>query len=482
MYKGCRILLTGIVFLSVACGFSQEKQSKKSAEIILLHVNDMHAKIDNLAKVAFLADSLRKDHPNVFLVAAGDNFTGNPLVDMVAEKGYPMIDVMNDCGFNASALGNHEFDMGQEFLHNRLIQARFPFICSNLDASAAILGPVKPYVVLGTAAGDSIALLGLIQLDDNGLPSSIPSHMTGISFVNGLARAKDYGWLKKRYGNLIALSHLGVEDDARLADSLPLLDLIIGGHSHTLLEKPRMENGVMIVQAGFNLRYVGKTTLLISHGHITDRHDEVIPLETLKHEKTTTRSLIDHYNNNKEFDQVVVVAEKPIEGLGELGSMMTDAITSQMKVDFAFQNRGGIRLLSLPDGEITLRDIYKLDPFNNQVVLFTMKAEEIKSLICYGYGHEKEIDIQLSGMTYQLTDDGKKHCAEVKMFDNAGKPLDPKREYSVAMNSYMASTYKFDHTDPGTITRFSTTDLLLKFLRESKKVNYHGVKRATVVQ
>ena len=481
MLKRYILLLTGIFFLHVPSGFPQESGSKKLTEVILLHTNDMHAKIDNMAKLAYLADSLRKLHPNVFLVAAGDNFTGNPVVDMVPDKGYPMIDLMNRCRFDVSAIGNHEFDMGQDFLHKRFLQASFPFICCNLDASASKLGPVKAYLVLGTKSGDSIALLGLIQLDDNGLPSSIPTHMTSISFVKGWTKAKEYTWLKKHYGNLIALSHLGVEDDARLADSIPQFDLIIGGHSHTLLEKPRMENGVMIVQAGSGLKYVGKTTLHLSHGKIVDRSDEVIPFDLLKKENDGVRAIIDQYNNNKELEKVVGIAETQIEGKDELGSLMTDAITSQIKVDFAFQNKGGIRINSIPEGNITLRDVYKLDPFNNQVVLYSMKAEEIKSLICYGYQHEQDIDLQVSGMTYKITLDGQQHCSKVEMFDKSGHPLDPAKEYGVAMNGYMASTYKFNHADPGTTTVFTTSDVLIQYLRAVKKVNYKGIKRAVVV-
>jgi 5'-nucleotidase / UDP-sugar diphosphatase len=480
MYKRNATVVLVVFFLFSAIGYTQESLQKKPVEIILLHANDMHAKIDNMAKLAYLADSLRMIHPNVFLVAAGDNFTGNPVVDMVPDKGFPMIDLMNLCGFNVSAMGNHEFDMGLALLNKRFEQARFPFICCNLDASASIMRQPRPYMVLGTTTGDSIALLGLIQLDDNGLPSAIPSHMTGITFVDGLTKAREYTWLKKHYGNLIALSHLGVEDDERLADSVPQFDVIVGGHSHTLLDKPLMENGVMIVQAGSGLRYIGKMTLLIDNGHIVDRKGELIAMESLKPEKAEIRTLIDQYNKNPDFDKVLGVAVNPIEGLDELGSLMTDAITDLLKIDFAFQNKGGIRSMSVAKGNITLRDIYRLDPFNNQVILYTMKGNEIKSLICYGYQHEKTIDLQVSGMSYQITDDGTNHCAGVEMFDKSGNPIDPAREYSVAMNSYMASTYKFDHTDPGTTTTFTTTDALINYIRRLEKVNYSGVLRATI--
>jgi 2',3'-cyclic-nucleotide 2'-phosphodiesterase (5'-nucleotidase family) len=230
------------------------------------------------------------------------------------------------------------------------------------------------------------------------------------------------------------------------------------------------------------MKHVGKTTLLVQDGKILTRNDEVIPFTALTGEEQKVRSLIDIYNNNQEFNKVVGAAEKPVEGEDQLGSLMADAITSQLGIDFAFQNRGGIRIPSLAQGPITLKDVYKLDPFNNQVVIFSLKTEEISSLICYGYQHEKQIDLQVSGMTYRLTDDGTKKCAKVEMFDKKGKPLVPGFEYSVAMSNYMAYTYKFDHKDPGTLTSITTAEALIRYLGVSGKINYQGVKRATVSQ
>jgi 2',3'-cyclic-nucleotide 2'-phosphodiesterase (5'-nucleotidase family) len=161
---------------------------------------------------------------------------------------------------------------------------------------------------------------------------------------------------------------------------------------------------------------------------------------------------------------------------------MTDAVRNQLQVDFAFQNRGGIRLPSLSQGAISLKEIYKLDPFNNQVVIYTMSLEEIRSLICYGYQHEKQIDLQVSGMTYRVTGDSTWNCRKVEMYDITGNPLDPSMEYSVAMNSYMAYTYKFDHKDPGTVSTLTTAETLVNYLRMKESINYKGVKRASVVE
>ena len=477
MNKRYFTFLAGLFFFLSVLGFSQGKQT----EIIILHTNDMHSKIDNMAKLAYLADSLRQSHPFVFLVSAGDNFTGNPVVDMIPDKGYPMIDLMNRCGFNASALGNHEFDMGQPFLKTRMLQAKFPFICCNMDGTGSEIGQLRPYTILHAGNDITIALLGLIQLDDNGLPSAHPSNMKDIKFVNGLSKAREYTWLKKQYGILIALSHLGIDDDVRLADSVPQFDVIIGGHSHTLLGEPRFAHDVMIVQTGANLKYVGKITLMVEEGKVVSRNDEVVQFTALKNEDRGVRALLDLYNNNQEFDRIVGISEKPAEGEDELGSMMTDAITNQLKVDFAFQNRGGIRVSSLAAGAITLKDIYKLDPFNNQIVIFSMKIDEIKSLICYGYEHEKGIDLQVSGMTYELTDDGTGKCTKVEMYDKSGKLLDPKTEYAVAMNNYMAYTYKFNHKDPGTLSTLTTAEAMVRYLGLVGKINYSGVKRATII-
>ena len=352
-------VLAGMFLLLSLSGFSQGKQT----EIIILHTNDMHSKIDNMAKLAYLADSLRKTHLFVFLVSAGDNFTGNPVVDMVPDKGYPMIDLMNRCGFGVSALGNHEFDMGQTLLKKRMLQAKFPFICCNIDGTDAVIGQLRPYTILHAGTDISIAVLGIIQLDDNGLPSAHPSNMKDVKFVNGLSRAREFAWLKKEYGILIGLSHLGVDDDIRLADSMPQFDEIIGGHSHTLLSQPRYANGVMIVQAEAHMKYVGKTTLKVEEGKIVSKNDEVILFSALKNEDRGVRALIDMYNNNQAFDKVVGNAEKPLEGVDELGSLMTDAITSQLQVDFAFQNKGGIRISSLSQGGNHLKGCLQTRPF-----------------------------------------------------------------------------------------------------------------------
>lgn len=455
------------------------KKCKGSFEVIILHTNDMHSKIDNMGKLAYLADSLRKIHSHLFLFSAGDNFTGNPIVDMYPEIGYPMIDLMNRVGFNLSALGNHEFDMGQEAQNKRRKEARFPFISANVNTTNSILNKPSPYFLL--EVGDcKIPVLGLIQVSENGYPDSHPSRLAGLTFDDPLERAASYMKLKKKYGMLIALTHLGVEGDVPLAQKYPQIDVIIGGHSHTVMDKPLMENGVMIVQTGSQLRSVGKTTLQITDGRITGRKYELIALSSIKGTKPEIQQLIDKYNDNEEMNKVIALAESPFTNQEELGCLMTDAITTQFKVDFAFQNSGGIRIPNLPKGNILYKDIFRLDPFGNQVVTYTMTLPEIKSLILNAYNRNKEPDLMVSGMKYTAVTNSEGVCTDLIMTAYDGTPFNPAKKYTVGMNSYIGATYTFDHADPGKTNYDTTAQTLINFLLEKKSVNYEGTKRIEI--
>lgn len=468
-----------LLFAAVTPIKIQAQKSNRNAEVIILHVNDMHSKIDNFGKLAYLFDSLKASHPYVFLVAAGDNFTGNPIVDMYPDKGYPMIDLMNMVGFNLTAIGNHEFDMGQTLQNKRRKQANFQFISANIDASNAEVKQPKPYQIL-KAGKIKIPVVSAIQLGENGKPDSHPSRLEGIKFVPAMEKLQEYMWLKDKYGILIGLTHLGVEIDEPLAEKYPQFDLIIGGHSHTVISKPMIVNNVLIAQAGSGLKYVGKVTLKISDGKITERKSELIAMSSLLKSKPEVQSVIDKYNSNEEMNQVVGIAETPFANEDELGCMMTDAITARFGVDFAFQNGGGIRISSLPAGNIYLKDIFRLDPFGNQVVTYKMSVPEIISLIKNAYNREKTIDLQASGMTYIAVIDTDGNCIDVEIKDKNGNQLDPSKTYTVGLNSYISASYKFDHADPGETNYNTSAQTLLDYLKDVKAVNYSGVKRVSV--
>lgn len=476
MKKLIYLLLTAILLLAIKPVFAQ-KSGGFITEVIILHLNDMHAKTEGFARLKYLADSLKRNHPHVFIVAAGDNFTGNPYIDMVADKGYPMIDLMNQAGFTLSCFGNHEFDLGQEFLEKRIEQAKFPFICANINTGSSGLKQPQAYFLLKSGTLE-IPILGLIEINDNGIPDTHPSKVKGISFTDPLKTTGEYIDLKKKYGFLIALSHLGVETDEKLADEYPQFDVIIGGHSHTILKMPVVKNGVLIVQAGSYQRFIGKLTLVIEGRSIIEKSDTLIAIESLRGADQTIQALLTSYENNPEFEKVAGIATANIPGKQNLGALVTDAVAWAAKTDFAFQNKGGIRIQSLPEGEIKVKDIYRLDPFGNQVVIYKMKGSEIGTLIMNSYKKERDIDLVPSGMTYTITKGKNRKGPELKMLDRSGKPIDPDKTYTVALNSYISAAYTFDHRDEGTTLELTTEDCLIRFLGYRHKVKYKDTERA----
>jgi 2',3'-cyclic-nucleotide 2'-phosphodiesterase (5'-nucleotidase family) len=256
--------------------------------------------------------------------------------------------------------------------------------------------------------------------------------------------------------------------------------VIIGGHSHTILKKPVIENGVLIVQAGSYQRFIGKLTLVFKGDHVVEKSDTLIAMESLKSSDRVLEKLAGSYNNNPEFEKTAGNAVVAINSKEDLGALMTDAVTWAVKTDFAFQNKGGIRIQNLHEGDIKLKDIYRLDPFGNQVVIYKMSGKEIGSLILNSYKKERAIDLIPSGMNYIIKKGENGRSAEVSMLDRSGKPLDPDKTYTVALNSYISAAYSFGHSDGGTTMDLTTEECLVRYLGNKHKVRYKDTNRSKI--
>lgn len=454
------------------------KAGNDTTRIVVLSVNDMHAKIDNFPRFKSLVDSIRSVHPYVLLLSAGDNFTGNPVVDQYPEKGYPIIEMMKLSGFNASALGNHEFDYGQEVLAARLSQAGFPFLVANISYTGTRPLDTKPYTIIRLDNGLKAGILGVIQTNEAGLPDTHPSKMEGIKFGRGLEVAQEYKWLADSCDLLIGLSHLGFETDVELAEKMGEFDLIVGGHTHTLVANPREYNGVMVMQGGSGLRYVTMTSLFFVDGKITGKEAKILKVDNHTGIDQELNSLLEVYNDNKELKEVIGTALNDITGNNELGSLMTDAMAAVEPIEIAFQNNGGIRIDRLPKGEISIKDVYKLDPFGNEIILFQMNTKEIKSLIINSYNRNKEIDLQVSGLNYTVITGKDGNARKVILSHADGTKFKKRKRINVGISSYIASSYTFDHSDEGRSLYIITAQSLINYIKSRKQVDYQGVVRA----
>ena len=268
------------MMLLCAAFLMPQAASMYAQELVILHTNDTHSHIDpvksgpeaglgGVIERAAYIDSVRSavGRRNLLLVDAGDFSQGTSYFTIL--KGDIEVELLNEMGYDAVTLGNHEFDNGPEDLARRLKMAKFRVVCANYDFSGSGLDRyVKPYTIV-RRAGKKIGIIGLLVDVTKVVDRSVAEKLR---YLDPVAVTNRYSGLLKEKGCdlVIVLSHLGMEKsdftDIQLARSCRNVDLIIGGHSHTFLEEPVCVedadgNDVMIVTDGCWGLYVGKLEL-----------------------------------------------------------------------------------------------------------------------------------------------------------------------------------------------------------------------------
>lgn len=468
--------------------YTGDTQTGKGAvnerQAVIFAVNDMHAAIDNFPKLAFIVDSLKTIYPDMLLVAAGDNQTGNPVNDQYPEKGWPVIDLMNAVGFSLSAVGNHEFDTGPEGFASLTGKANFSFICANVTPGGQHTPKISPYRIFTLPNGLKLAFLGLLQLGQNGIPDSHPDNVRNFTFRSPYEVAPEYLWLKDSSDIFVALTHIGFEEDVKLAETMPAgIDLIIGGHSHTRVEKEQIHNGIMIIQAENKLKYGTLTRLTVSSDGTMQRTMQLIDIRNSKKEKPEIRAIVDKYNDNPVLNAVIATASDDFSSYEELGYLMADAQREAAGADIALMNPGGVRIDRLEKGPVTIKNVYQLDPFGNELVATKLTGAEINALMKAAWPVDDKSPLYPSGITIEVKVDAAGNPEQFIILTNDGAPLVKDRVYTVAMNNYMTQVYSYQHADPGQSLFYTTAEALIRHLRKAGTLrSYRGEKRVTVIK
>ena len=473
-----KILLYPVAALFLVCGAcgrsGHAALDKRQGydTLVIVSTNDIHARIDNMPKLAAYIQSQRDSFSRVLLLSAGDLFSGSPVVDQYAERGFPVIDLMNRMDYAAHTIGNHEFDYGQQALKDRIAQAAFPFLCANADFSGTVLNAaVQPYII-ATVGGLKVAVLGLLQLEAHGRPSTLLENVERVKFSDGLAVAARYASLRDSGHVFVVLSHLGAADDVRLALQFPQADVIVGGHSHTTLPVGIDTNNVLITQTGAYLKHIGKTTLVLKDGRVVSKKSVLVPTASLTAVDTAVQALVETYKNNPLMKRVVGYTTADVTGKNALGNFITDALATENHCDIAFVNNGGIRVPIIPKGNITFEQVYELDPFSNQMMIYTLSLDEIKDFLKQAYNREKKTELQISGAQYTIVRDATDttKAVEVLLVDSAGHPLDARKSYKVGMSTYVASTFMplITYRDEGKRITTTTAEILIQYLSRRK--------------
>ena len=451
---------TFIVLLVMLAGLTTAAQQRR--ELHILSANDMHAAIDKFPRLGYIADSLRALYPDLLILSGGDNRSGDPINDMFEVPAYPMVALMNQVGFHATVVGNHEFDSNQYGLARLIDLSTFPTLCANMEPDPKFKMHVKPYQLFD-CGGIRVGVLGITALGSMGTPESHPARMTDIKFMDPLETIKKYEFLRGQCDVVLLLSHLGYNDDVKFSAELPWVDIIVGGHSHTQLEGGELHNGILITQNMKSLPNVTHSTLVLEGSKIVEKKAERIAVAGKGEVNKTLAALLSYFEDNPVFKRVLAVAETPFTCQEELGCMVCDAYIGETGADLSYQNAGGVRIESHEAGNMTVGDVMKMDPFQNDAIELNVTGKELAEMLISCYDNDKQRFPFVGGMTAEYTvDPATEKIKKLTLWGKDGKKLNLKKTYRVVSNSYSVAVSPTKRGDAGHSLGITTPDLIKK--------------------
>ncbi|MCP5022655.1 MAG: bifunctional metallophosphatase/5'-nucleotidase [bacterium] len=433
--------------------------------LIILHTNDMHGQVlplsatwlkdrdpvpdsGGVVRVAAYVKMVKEQADSrgeaVLVVDTGDWFQGTP--EGGIGNGLPFLQIMEQVGYDAMTVGNHEFDHGVQVLLNHLEEVRVPALLANVsEPSGRFLKGTRPYVVV-ERAGLRIALVGLLTPETPSIthPSASTLHWADPAKVLRSLQED----LKDDVDWILPLTHQGYLADLAFVREVPGYPLVIGGHSHTLLAHGKRVGDTWIAHAGSKAIGVGRIEVWVDPS--TDEIKKIIPSVVNLYEETTAG-----FSNVAVDELSLALLERSEQRMGVVvgrlngdlmrgrsafktstqGNWITDVMRAQTGADVALQNRGGLRS-NLPAGPVTRRDVYRMLPFNNTVVVLTMQGREFEALMRRTVEHETPVTLEFSGMELGVKRSNSGN--QMTSLTIGGQALDGSRSYKVATNSFMA--------------------------------------------
>ncbi len=434
--------------------FAQQREEPSSPRartpVTFLQLNDVYSMVPidglgGLARVATEKQQLAAAGRTPFMVMAGDFLS--PSVASSVFKGEQMVAALNAAGLDLATLGNHEFDFGDDVLIQRMHEAKWQWVVSNvIDAQTGRpLGDAAPYVVK-TFGGLKVGFIGLC-LNTSEITGD---KLTHTRIVDPLDAAAQYLPMLKREGAtvIVAVTHLAFATDRALVEKFPEIDLVIGGHEHFLITAT--ENRSLISKAGSDARYLARIDVNRRPEGTIERFYELIPVTSAIPDDPKTTAAIASYEARlgTELDVVVGVSRVPLDGDSQhlrasetnLGDLVADAIRADAGTDIAITNSGSIRGNRLfPAGPLTRRTLVEMHPFDNVICTLALPGRVVLEALNSGVSTLPAAAgqfPQVSGltMTVDLNAPAGDRVRDVRV---NGQPLDPNKTYTVAVPDFI---------------------------------------------
>jgi len=470
----------------------------------IIHSNDMHGDflaeiggkkgttIGGLALLSGYLNKVRSEEENVLYVISGDMVQGS-LID-TEYKGISTIEIMNYLSPDIVALGNHEFDYGLPHLLFLEKMANFPIVNANLYIKNYHKRLMNPYKII-KKAGFEILFTGIIT--EKVIDSISQDKLIG-SFVTLEEASAEVGKICNAYKNddidlTILLTHIGFDSDLQLAAMLHPdwgVDMIIGGHSHTILEKPAKVNNILIIQAGTSTNQVGRFDITVDDdtNSIVDYKWQMVDItsdiakpdqkllefiESFKKEVDTKYSAI-----VTKFTKKLTHPSQEIET--SLGNLIADIFAQNAACDVMFLGSGSVRVKEMGP-TVTLNDIMSCFPYNDSLTRFTVNGQKLKAIFSYIMRTENR---QGEGECYQVSRDvsatysDSKHSLISLNLNN--QPVDEQKLYTICLQGYHYKNCQkylnISETDllsagPAKVVSTSAQDVLIETLRQNQNIS-----------
>ena len=446
--------------------------------LTILHTTDCHARFEPISKydstcgekdaaegkcfggsarlVTAIAEARQRSN-NSILVDGGDQFQGTLFYTYY--KGKLAAEMMNKMGYDAMTVGNHEFDDGPEVLRGFMDAVSFPVLMSNADVSREeLLKDVLKKSTIIEKGGEKIGLIGLTPQDTDELASPGPN-VIFTDPVDAVQHEVD-ALTAEGVNKIIVLSHSGYGVDQRVAAGTTGVDVIVGGHSNTLLGSmegaagpyPTMVNNTAIVSAYAYGKFLGELNVTFDDaGNITEAKGAPIIMDgAVAQDEGTVARIAEAAKPLDEIrNKVVAETAEAIDGSKDncrqvecaMGNLVADAMLARVKdqgIQIAIANGGGLRS-SIDAGPVTMGEVLTVLPFQNTLSTFQVKGAVVKEALENGVSQVEEGAgrfAQVAGLTYAF-DPSQPAGSRVSDVMVAGAPLEMDKVYGVVSNDYV---------------------------------------------